>query len=172
MILTLNQGGQAFKPIPAFTSPGNEACSRKPNRLDTPSQRLPSRSWHIAPLGLSRCGLGLVANPQEEAGKGPKLEEALLAVFQLIDADCGGSISKLDRARSTRRPVFFFSAKPTVLAGLGGLGCWVWWFAGFGVAFVAWWFDGFGAGFVVWWFDGFGCCGWAGFVVWWVWWGC
>ena len=33
---------------------------------------------------------------EEESGHGPKLEEALLAVFRLIDADNGGSISKLE----------------------------------------------------------------------------
>ena len=33
---------------------------------------------------------------EEESGQGPKLEEALLAVFRLIDADNGGSISKLE----------------------------------------------------------------------------
>eukprot|EP00434_Breviolum_minutum_P007649 symbB.v1.2.006746.t1/scaffold405.1/size210896/2 len=33
---------------------------------------------------------------EEELGQGPKLEEALLAIFKLIDADCGGSISKLE----------------------------------------------------------------------------
>ena len=32
----------------------------------------------------------------EENGQGNKLEEALLAVFRLIDADSGGSISKLE----------------------------------------------------------------------------
>ena len=33
---------------------------------------------------------------EEESGRGPKLEEALLAVFRLIDADNGGTISKLE----------------------------------------------------------------------------
>lgn len=33
---------------------------------------------------------------EEERGHGPKLEEALLAIFKLIDADSSGSISKLE----------------------------------------------------------------------------
>ncbi|CAJ1375720.1 unnamed protein product [Effrenium voratum] len=68
--------------------------AQKPRKADKDKDRFDGSKKRPERAVRSKSLAELLA--EEEAGKGPKLEEALLAVFQLIDADCGGSISKLE----------------------------------------------------------------------------
>mmetsp|Transcript_49917 Transcript_49917/g.116534 ORF Transcript_49917/g.116534 Transcript_49917/m.116534 type:complete len:710 (-) Transcript_49917:154-2283(-) len=71
---------------PAFSlTNGRSRKNGKDLKEGKPKEKQAARSRSLAEL-----------LEEEESGKGPKLEEALLAVFRLIDSDCRGSISKLE----------------------------------------------------------------------------